>query len=87
MGGRFGDHRALMAAFGGPLPKDHIPPAPLAADSPGASYLEKEAPQQAAFGEACGCETVGFPGRLREKPAVKPDGRRHVLLECSFSIP
>jgi len=37
------DHRALMAVFGGPLPRDHIPPAPLAACSPGASYPEKEA--------------------------------------------
>ena len=65
-----------MAVFGGPLPMDHILPASLAACSPGANYLEKEASQPAAFGEACGCETVGFYGRLREKPAVKPHGRQ-----------
>jgi len=65
-----------MAAFGGPLPKDHILPVPLAACSPGANCLEKEVPQPAAFGEACACETVGFYGRLRRKPAVKPYGRQ-----------
>ena len=65
-----------MAVFGGPLPRYRILPASLAACSPGANYLEKEASQPAAFGEACGCETVGFYGRLRKKPAGKPYGRQ-----------
>jgi len=65
-----------MAVFGGPLPRYRILPASLAAYSPGANCLEKEASQPAAFGEACGCETVGFYGRLRKKPVVKPYGRQ-----------
>ena len=60
-----------MAAFGGPLPWSHMLPASLAACSPGANCLEKAAPQPAAFGEACACETVGFYGRLRKKPTLK----------------
>ncbi len=48
-----------MAVFGGPLPRNHILSASLAACFPGANCLEKEAPQPAAFGEACACETAG----------------------------
>ncbi len=42
-----------------PSPRSRILPAPLAACSPGANCLAKEASQPAAFGEECGCETVG----------------------------
>jgi len=76
MGGRFAVRRALMAVFDGPLPGNHILPAPLAACSLDANYLEKEAPQPATFGEVCACETVGFPGRLCKRPAAKPYGRQ-----------
>ncbi len=65
-----------MAAFGVPPPRNHILSASLAACSPGANRLEKEAPQPTAFGEAHACETVGFSGRLRKKPAGIPYGRQ-----------
>ena len=63
-----------IAVPGGPPPKRRDLILALAARSPAADRLGKEAPQPVATGKASAFRTVGFSGRLRERPAGKPTG-------------
>jgi len=75
IGGRFGDRRAPDGSRDSPVSIFHILASVLAAHSSSGYLLEEELLPPVEFGRANVCRTVGFPGRLRQNPAGKPDGR------------
>jgi hypothetical protein len=75
IGGRFGDCRAPNGSRDSPVSIFHILASVLAAHSSSIYLPEEQVLPPVEFGRSHVCRTVGFPGRLRQNPAGKPDGR------------
>ena len=75
IGGRFGDCRAPNGSRDSPVSIFHILASVLAAHTSSVYLPEEQVLPPVEFGRSHVCRTVGFPGRLRQNPAGKPDGR------------
>ena len=75
IGGRFGDCRAPNGSRDSPVSIFHILASVLAAHSSSVYLPEEQVLPPVEFGRSHVCRTVGFPGRLRQNPAGKPNGR------------